>query len=324
MKQESLSASRWNLIFRELGQAVSRPTEAHPAARVWKETDLVSLISEIRRTHRSELGSTIGSAREVVGRMTEVNWLRPILLDTSSAARPPARLYLVDMEAAPDECPDTPEVLLGCFPSGFICYFGALAYHELTTQTATHWHIAECKEPSPGRSAWPSPAGDPPTQPSSRSAADPMGTLAFHYDGLPCYITRRDPGLVAGLQSREHGPRLRIRTTNLEQTILDTLLHPGRCGGEAVCIEAWERGPDRWDADRLAAVLRRINRQDFVRRTGAMLEMLGRYPKQGTLRQILEETKRDLAGHPNPDPPIPLLKGLPYGDLSAEWNVLLP
>jgi hypothetical protein len=37
-------------------------------------------------------------------------------------------------------------------------------------------------------------------------------------------------------------PRTWLRITTLEQTLLDTLLQPLRCVGEAVVLEAWENG----------------------------------------------------------------------------------
>ena len=52
------------------------------------------------------------------------------------------------------------------------------------------------------------------------------------------YSNKRDVSLVPGIQFRVVSPRCWLRITTLEQTLLDALMQPVRCGGEAVALEA--------------------------------------------------------------------------------------
>ena len=103
----------------------------------------------------------------------------------------------------------------------------------------------------------------------------PLGTEIFRFDEVPYYVTRRDASLAPGIQLRVVSPKTWLRITTIEQTLLDTLLQPVRCGGEAVILEAWEKGVKDMDMDRMAEHLTKIQREDLDRRVAAVLDLTG-------------------------------------------------
>ncbi len=118
------------------------------------------------------------------------------------------------------------------------------------------------------------------------------------------------------------GPRTSYRITTLEQTLLDAILQPLRCGGEAVVFEAWGHAAKRADFDRVAEHLQAISQDSLVRRVGAMLEMMGAEVKSGSvLAKLLSAVKSRLSSE---DGMIPLLPGLSYPQADHSWRVSIP
>jgi len=308
-------------MFRELKNVVSLPTASHLTARVWRDLKLKSVVTEVRKQHLNELMSTFPIASSVIARMVEMGWLRLIPVETQLPGTSPVKLYLLDMEASEGQLPEPWELMQGYQPDGVLCYFGAAAFHELTTQEPSFHHIAICQVPAPRKDAEDMPSST--VTGKSGKLRDPLGTLAFRFQGLPCYTTRRDKSLMPGIQIREYGPRTQLRITTLEQTMLDTLWKPLSCGGESVVFEAWERGMLRWNPERMAKHLTSINRQDWDRRVGAMLCLMGVEAPSGSLRTLLATRRDELRASPN-EPPLPLLPGLPGSTHLKEWGIMTP
>ncbi len=299
----------WQLFAPILSEAVFSPTNEHPTVRVWKDTALIWVINRLAREHRAELKTTFPSGAVVLEKLKKIKWLRELSLAENAAGR---SIYLMDMEAARDEPVDVLEVLQAALPAGVISYFAALSFHELTSQMPSFYHI--------GRLA----NGHPPSSTAPAKAVDrnPLGTVLFEYDGVMCYETKRYRGLTPGVQTRVIGPRTSYRITTLEQTLLDAILQPLRCGGEAVVFEAWGHAARRADFDRMAEHLQAISWESLVRRVGAMLEMLGTEVRNDSvLGKLLSKVKNQLN---STDEVIPLLPGLGFAHESATWRVSIP
>lgn len=311
---------RWNLMFRALKQEVSRPTEKHPTARIWRESDLKTVVTKVRKEQLAELKSTFPPAKSVIARMLEIGWLRQIPVESSTGEDAPPTLYLLDMEATEEDLPDPWELMQGYRPGGVLCYFGAAAFHELTTQEPSFYHMANLRPSGPK----PEPGEIPAIEAAdgTKRERDPLGTLEFRFQGLACYTTNRDESTIPGIQTRDYGPRAQLRITTLEQTMLDTLWQPLKCGGESLVFEVWERGVQRWNPERLAKHLKSIDRQDWERRVGAMLSILG-VEADGSLQGLLSDRKKSLRTSVA-NPPIPLMPGLPGSRLLTEWSILAP
>ena len=310
MPTSPLKPDIWQLFAPLLAEAVTVPTEEHPTVRVWKDTELVWLINRIAREHRAELKRTFPPGAVVLETMQKMKWLRELQLAENALGR---SIYLMDMEAARNEVVDVLEVLQAALPAGVISYFAALSFHELTSQMPGFYHIGRLANGNQPESDAPAEAGD----------RNPLGTVLFEYDGVMCYETKRYRGLTPGVQTRVIGPRTSYRITTLEQTLLDAILQPLRCGGEAVVFEAWGHAAKRADFGRMAEHLRAIGRNSLVRRTGAMLEMLGAEVKDSSeLGKLLATVKNRRSN--TTDAVIPLLPGLGFAHESEVWRVACP
>lgn len=308
-------------MFRALKEEVSRPTGEHPTARVWRESDLTKVISKARKEQATELRTTFPPAKDVIARMWEIGWLRQIPLEPATGRGAPPTLYLLDMEATEEDLPDPWELIQGYDPDGVLCYFGAAAFHELTTQEPSFYHIANLRPPGP--KSEPGEIRATEASVGTKRERDLLGTLEFRFHGLACYITNRDESTIPGIQTRDYGPRTQLRITTLEQTMLDTLWQPLKCGGESVVFEAWERGVRRWNPDRMAKHLTAINRQDWDRRVGAILSLMGGGVQSDTLRTLLAARQEEVRSAPD-RPPLHLMPDLPGSKLVQEWGVLIP
>lgn len=140
--------ARWTLMFRELKKEVAKPSTEHPTARVWRQSDLTSVITNIHKREMDELKSTFPPAKDVIARMLDIGWIQKISLESNTDKKPPS-LFLLDMEATEEEFPEPWELLQAFKPAGIICYLGAASFHELTTQVPTFYHIANLRTPSP-------------------------------------------------------------------------------------------------------------------------------------------------------------------------------
>jgi predicted transcriptional regulator of viral defense system len=122
---------------------------------------------------------------------------------------------------------------------------------------------------------------------------------------------------------RVASPKTWLRITTLEQTLLDTLLQPVRCGGEAVVLEAWENGLKKMDADRITEHLSKIQREDLERRVAAVLDITGADVGATSLGRKLQGLRQRLAAS-HEIPEIPLLPGFQFANFSEAWRVRTP
>ena len=226
---------------------------------------------------------------------------------------------LLDMEAGKGEPIYPLELLQAYLPDGVVCYFSAINYYELTTQVVAHHHVARLNPPRSKNSLATVDATKPVGETVERN---PLGTEIFHFEDVGYYLNKRDASLVPGIQFRVVSPRCWLRITTLEQTLLDALMQPVRCGGEAVALEAWETGVKQIDADRMGEHLAKIQRDDLDRRVGAVLEMIGANFSASTLGQRLNAARDRLITEALPE--ISLLAGFEFPELNKTWNVRTP
>ena len=309
---------RWERFLRLLRDQVLEPTDDFPTVRCWTRTNLEHLIMQVIKSDPDQLvPSTFYGAGEVIQGLIEMGWLKPIPIE--SEKEPASAMYFLEMEAKEGEMMIDPlEVLQGFLPNGVLCYFGVLSYLELTTQVPPFFHVAKIDQASVPPE-WKEPSSTQVVE--GRRLRNPMGTELFRFEGAMCYQTRRYRGLVPGVQERMSGKRTKLRMTTLEQTLLDSLIYPTQCGGQSVVFEAWERGMDLWNPDRMADYLVQIGKPTFDRRVGAMLEVLGIKLSSTKLEKRLENVGREVNG---PSEAIALLNGMDYPRLIDSWNVMIP
>ena len=302
---------------------MSTPTDATPSVRCWKDTELLGTISSVIRENREHLRSTFPSAKEVLVHLGRIGWTHPIEVDVPTKGRP-VKFYLVDMEAGPKERVHPLELLQAYLPGGVVCYFSALSHHGLTTQIPAQHHIARIIPPKDMEQASTSPTSEQAEGTGDTPGRNPLGTEIFRFEDVTFYITKRDASLVPGVQVRVLSPRSRVRITTFEQTLLDTLLQPVRCGGVSIAMEAWEKGIEQLDADQMANHLKKIGREGLGRRVGAMVDVLATDVGGTSLGAALKEIKGRVAQSGAEMEEIPLLPGFDFCRSNNSWKVRIP
>jgi len=318
-----ISLKRWETFFHALRDHLSKADEKNPSARYWKGTTLRSEITNIIKRNRSTLLTTFPPASELIEHLQRIGWIRPIKVQSPEGTAP-IELFLADMEASENEPIDPLELLQAYLPSGVICYFSTLVYYEFTTQIAAHHHIARLTNPRPRTDIG---GIKPPKFDESAGwikKCNPLGAEIFRFQDVTYYKTKRNTSLIPGVQTRIVSPRSWLRVTTKEQTLIDTLLQPLRCGGEAVILEAWETGIKQIDIDRMAEHLTKIKRENLNRRIGAILDLIGVGFSATLLGSQLKRLKERLASSSQDVAPIPLLPNFTFAGWNDTWKVQVP
>jgi predicted transcriptional regulator of viral defense system len=321
----SIPVERWEYFIRHLRDRISQPSESQPVTRCWKRALLEKAITEVVSREKPVLKGTFPPAKEIIAHLENLGWIRAIAVDLPKSTNARA-FYLVDMEAAPADQPNAWELLQAWDPDGIICYLSAVIHHSLTSQRASHHHIARIvRKPMPITPSYEIKRLDErpsPQEQKSRASRNPLGSRIFSYQGIPFYVTRRLQSRLVGVQTRIEGPRTRLRITTIEQTLLDTFFHPQACGGLSVVVEAWENGCSKLDQSRLASYLNKINNLDLIRRTGAMLDMISEPIKAESLKILLAHTKEGLTT--TNQSTIQMFPGIKSSDSNRNWGVETP
>jgi hypothetical protein len=309
---------RWEVFLRTLGERISAASEKNLTARCWKLSTLLREIRTITKSNQAVLRTTFPPAHVVIEQLKRMGLIHSIKVQSPNDTELNDFL-LLDMEAGKGETIYPLELLQAYLPDGVVCYFSAINYYELTTQVVAHHHVARLNPPRAKNSL----ATVDATKPAGEAVErNPLGTEIFHFEDVGYYLNKRDASLVPGIQFRVVSPRCWLRITTLEQTLLDALVQPVRCGGEAVALEAWETGVKQIDADRMGEHLAKIQRDDLDRRVGAVLEMIGANVAASTLGQRLNAVRDRLITEAIPE--IPLLAGFEFPELNQTWKVRTP
>jgi len=319
--EKKIVTLRWEAFLKALADNITDPSPDRPTVRCWTRISLIKLFSEIKK--QTKLPSTFPDSPEIIEHLINIGWAHPINIDvTQTRASRSKEFYLLDIGAAHGTNVDPLELLQAYSPYGVICYFSALAYHSLTTQLATHHHIADIYKPSTAlKSGYLFSSIKKTDGPLISKRKLSLGEHLFNYQGIPCYIIQRSSALIIGIQTRILGPRTNIKITTLEQTLLDTFNKPRYCGGTSVIFEAWDEGMARLDKNILNDYLLRIDSSLLMRRVGAMFDLLNFDPSlelKTTLEKSLEFSDQYSMTA------IPLLPGLEFQALNKKWQVLIP
>lgn len=305
-------SQQWDAFLKELSDKIAIPTLKQPTVRCWTRTSLTKIINDIK--NRTNLPSTFPNTLEILNRLINSGWAYRIEVGVPSEKTTPSKeFYLLDI--SPDSGSVDPlEVLQAYKPEGIICYLSALTYHSLTTQLASYHHIAVLSKPSEA-----SPKSRNNNHSKMLIKKKSLGEMVFTYQDIPCYLIKRSPSVLVGVQTRILGPRTHLRMTTFEQTLIDTLHKPLYCGGSPIVFEAWEEGISRFDEELLNDYLIRINSHLISRRIGAMFDLLGYVPSD-ELKKTIEKTSKSC----NQMTTISLLPGLEFSSFNSEWRGMTP
>jgi hypothetical protein len=306
-------------IFARLSKEIEAPSEGRLTVRCWSDKHLRKLIKSII----DDMPSISFSARTVVQRLQDAGLARsietiPLCTSRSAVAHSDMEFYVLGLGVGRHADVDPLELLQAFQPQGILCGLSAIVLHELTTQVPSHHHVARIVPAKPL-----SPVASRRVQGGETRIIlprDPLGTAAFKYQGVKFYLNKRTHP-IAGVQIRVHAEKTRLRVTNLEQTLLDTLEYPAPCGGEAIIHEAWDRGLGDVDQERMASILSASDTPlRLLRRLGAMLDLVD-YSPGPLLTALLATFAREV---PKDEMPLPLLPGGTYPGFNPRWRVQVP
>jgi len=309
-----ITSDVWTRIVAGLNERLKTPSDTIPNVQWLSEYPLRRLLLDVARTAQV---SPMPSGRTLLKMLVDSQLARQLPPDDFPDVFQSPAIYSLELGGTPSISPiELLQTTQASFQRSVICYFTALAYHELTTQETPHHHVAILKEPAKR----PQPESATGRTPAGKSeGGSSLGTLLFRYQGIPYYFTQRDPALMPGIQTVRYSQSCLVRMTTLEQTLLDTLHRPWSCGGPAVVFEAWERGVPLLDDTRLAHCLKMIGRTDFTRRAGYMLEQFGHAVTDIDLQALLSDVKDKVKA--GSVPTIPLLPDVTSTRITSTWGV---
>jgi predicted transcriptional regulator of viral defense system len=304
----------------KLGEKLASPTPEYPTAECWLTSNLFRLFREIRDELKSH------NIRFKLSNEATLEWLSRINIEKTIATEGKI-FHLLDLGASAQSLPDPLDLLMASHPQGVVCYWTAVAFHELTTQITAHHHVAKLittKSIPQSTKTTTRPAGPSDAPGGSTERTPSLGQLLFRFEGTTYYLTERVAHLVPGVQIRAHGPKTLLRITTLEQTLLDCLYKAHACGGPDVVFEAWKNAFDisRLDEERVADYLKRMNYPATSRRVGAMFAVLGKSPGAELQNFLRDEMAR--IDRTSRYATISLLPGFAYPQLDQEWLVRIP
>ena len=319
--EQKIISPHWEAFLRALADRIAESTPDQLTVRCWNRTSFATMVQDIKR---SKLPSNFPDTPEILKHLINIGWAYPIDVDVEPTKTSRSNeFFLLDVGAAHGIKVDPLELLQASKPDGVICYFSALTYHSLTTQFATHHHIATIyKKPSVQKLHSDISVIDYSDKSVSSSRKDSLGNNLFTYQGIPFYLIKRSPTLLVGVQTRIFGPRTNLRITTLEQTLLDTLNKPKYCGGPSIVFEAWKEGMTRLDEDLLNEYLQKIDSSLLLRRVGAMFDMFdftSCHELKSTLESALELSSPNVMEYS-----VPILPGLEFPVLNPKWKVTIP
>lgn len=310
-----------------LAHRMTVATTDWPTVRCWTKSSLDRMFKQVR--------DEVGESTPPQSNMEILNWMKKLGVACAIEADG-VTFYLLEVGASLQSEIDPLELMMAFEPSGVISYFSALAFHSLTSQMPSQHHIAilygsdlSNGEQDGGENvveSLPHELSAKKVEGSKgvRSKASPFGQIVFSYSGIPFYRSRRIKRLVPGVQKRSSGPRSQFRITTFEQTLVDTLHKPQKCGGPAVVFEAWQEATAsrNLDEERMVQYLKQMEYPSTTRRVGAMFQLID-YVPGAELGGYLSQSKDNLR-RGSPYSQISLLPGFDYSNLAEEWLVKLP
>lgn len=258
------------------------------------------------------------SGKDILFRLERSRIVHPISTLEPDTGKEQNNFYLLGL-TTDESLVDPIELLQALEPSGVICYFTALEFYGLTTQTPSHHHIAKLVQSSLEAKDKDKYKND---IAGKNRIFDPLGNKKFIYEGISFYITNRAENLVPGVKERFLNDKSRFRITSLEQTLLDTLHKPFSCGGSSVVFEAWKNAIGKIKNDLVFEYLNKINNDALSCRVGYMLQIMDFNIKDELcvyLNSVKSSIKKD-----KPEFAISLLPGLDYHQINQEWFVRVP
>jgi hypothetical protein len=262
---------RWEEFLKALTDRLSKPSLSLPSVRCLTGKTLSHIFEDIRTD--LNLPSTYPSGAKILDRLISMGLAARIPIESESDSKPSKKFVLLGIRESREFNIDPLELLQTYQPSGVICYFSALSHLNLTTQLATHHHIAILTPQKNRQIKRQADKNHTSTGPLDKSDRSRLGTIIFTRQGISYFSTKRVIRSIPGINTRFLSPWTKIRMTTLGQTLLDTLQYPFHCGGPETIFEVWEKQISTIDEDVLFEYLRKIRIPPLTRRVGAIFDL---------------------------------------------------
>lgn len=284
--------------------------------RCFTRRDLIAILIKIR-TELAVPGHKQTPGAELLGRLVDSGVAQRVPIEATPSRRTTQpELFLFGLGATVETLHPV-ELLLASRPEGVICDFTALWMHALTTQVPPHHHVAVL-DPKPAVQQTLVPR-EKHVATSSRRPRNPLGTPMFSFEGVPYYQTRRSVRRMPGVQKRYLTESTVYRITTREQTLLNALHYPRRCGGPSVVYEAWDSGLELVDEEFLLKHLVDIDDFRLALKVGYMLEQRGYNPNEKLDRFLA--AAREAAARQDPYQVVPLFRGFQCTSIERRWHL---
>lgn len=300
---------------------IAEASEARLTVRCWSQNDLRRLVQQIRSDliQQKVIKASFPRSKALINWLIESALISPVSGITLQGAKPAEVYYLIEIGAGPKSLLSPFELLQAAEPAGVICYFSAISFHGLSSQTPSSHHISILETRAAASKLTPiAAASERKLDGAHTPHRSRLGSLLFQFEEVSYYRTKRARDAVPGIQTQILDKRIQFRMTDLEQTLLDTLANPEACGGAAVVFEVWEQG---WDRSQAEAILAYLKHQSavMVRRFGALSDLL-QLELDAATRSFLSES---LSCQGADCTVVPLLRGSEGGSLDPKWRVQL-
>lgn len=313
---------KWDGFLNALFKFLAKPKSKFISVRCLSQYTLSKIFKKIQ----TKLGlSTFISGTKILKHLESMGLASKVRVEGVKSNSSSKSFYLLGISASqkgtvhPDVHPF--ELLQAYKQDGIICYFSALFYFSLTTQYPSHHHIATIIKKAK-RITTELTSNSINEKDDDKRKRDKLGTFGFSYQDLAFYSTRRKDYTIPGIQLRVLNPRTNIRITTIEQTLLDTLQYPYRCGGPTVIFEAWKTHKNKINESKILDYLKNIDIDNLSRRVGTMFEIF-KYSSGKDLSNHLKEIQNKILKSKEISN-IPLLKGINYSNINANWKILIP
>jgi len=313
----------------EIAQRLGGPSPALPSVRCLSKATLFAMFDEARDGLASATPHPKVSKTAILEFLQSVGLMRRIPTELGRKKRKSAELYLAQYGSDGDLDVDPLELMQAAVPHGVICYYSAMFFHGLTTQIPAHHHIAEVRDDA-GNSGGREGAGaagnggkggaDASLGEGAGRSYSKLGVRIFDFGGVSFYFTMRDASLLRSFSWHQASPDAIVRVTSLEQTLLDSLHMPIRCGGPPVVMEAWGEAIDegRIRQSKLASILREASNEKLARRVGCMFDELSEEVAP-ELAEVLDPVAHALEASRGDDE-LSLLPGYEANGYNRKWH----
>lgn len=318
MKTSTKYPPKWDSFLNNLFEFLAKPESKLISVRCLSQYTLSKIFKKIQiklDLHTFISGTKITKHLESMGLAFKVP-VKGVKSSSSSKS-----FYLLGISTSKKGTVQPFELLQAYKQDGIICYLSALFYFNLTTQFPSHHHIATIIKKAE-RISTEQTSNIMNEKSDDKRKRNKLGTFGFSYQDLAFYSTRRKDYTIPGVQLRIFNSRTKIRITTIEQTLLDTLQYPYRCGGPSVIFEAWKTHKNKINESKILDYLKQIGSDNLSRRVGAMFEIF-KYRSSKDLSNHLKEIQNSILTT-NEILDIPLFKGISYSNINTNWKILIP